>query len=111
MVSKPYVCENDETIKDTKAGEDKVDECVWVLRERKSVLGYQKPLVSFTLPRTGVSLLLLSEQSQVKQAGMSCAQPQDEAVSLEQKASFFLKIYIRPVVAEIFPLSLGFKFE
>ena len=49
MVSKPYVCENDETTKDTKAGEDKVDECVWV----------QKPLVSLTLPRTGVSLLLL----------------------------------------------------
>jgi hypothetical protein len=45
-----------------------------------------------------------------KQAGMSCAQPQAEAVSLEQKASFLLKIYIRPVVAEIFPLSLGFKF-
>ena len=59
MVSKPYVCENDETTKDTKAGEDKVDECVWVLGERKSVLGYQKPLVSLTLPRTGVSLLLL----------------------------------------------------
>ena len=58
-MSKPYVCENDETTKDTKAGEDKVDECVWVLRERKSVLGYQKPLVSLTLPRTGVSLLLL----------------------------------------------------
>ena len=45
-----------------------------------------------------------------KQAGMSCAQPQAEAVSLEQKASFLLKIYIRPAVAEIFPLSLGFKF-
>ena len=54
MVSKPYVCENDETTKDTKAGEDKVDECVWVLGERKSVLGYQKPLVSLTLPKTGV---------------------------------------------------------
>ena len=45
-----------------------------------------------------------------KQAGMSCAQPQAEAVSLEQKASFLLKIYIRPAVAEIFPLRLGFKF-
>ena len=45
-----------------------------------------------------------------EQAGMSCAQTQAEAVSLEQKASFLLKIYIRPVVAEIFPLSLGFKF-
>jgi hypothetical protein len=35
-----------------------------------------------------------------KQAGMSCAQPQAEAVSL-------LNIYIRPLVAEIFSLSLG----
>ena len=50
MVSKPYVCENYETTKDTKAGEDKVDECVWVLGEQKSVLDYQKPLVSRTLP-------------------------------------------------------------
>ena len=41
---------------------------------------------------------------------MSCAQPQAEAVSLEQKTSFLLKIYIRPAVAEISPLSLGFKF-
>jgi hypothetical protein len=48
--------------------------------------------------------------SNLEQAGMSCAQPQAEAVSLEQKASFLLKIYIRPVVAEIFPLRLGFKF-
>ena len=48
---------------------------------------------------------------QFKQAGMSCAQPQAEAVSLEQKASFLLKSYIRPLVAKIFPLSLGFKFE
>jgi hypothetical protein len=38
---------------------------------------------------------------------MSCALPQAEAVSLEQKASILLKIYIRPVVAEIFLLSLG----
>jgi hypothetical protein len=43
--------------------------------------------------------------------GMSCDQPQAEAVSLEQTADFILKIYIRPVVAEIFPLSLGFKFR
>jgi hypothetical protein len=46
----------------------------------------------------------------IKQAGMSCAQPQAEAVSLEQTASFLLKIYTRPVVAEIFPQRLGFKF-
>jgi hypothetical protein len=49
-------------------------------------------------------------QFNLKEAGMNCAQPQAEAVSLEQKASFLLKIYTRPVVAEIFPLSLGFKF-
>ena len=42
MVSKPYVCENDETTKDTKAGDDEVEECVSVLGELKSVLGYQK---------------------------------------------------------------------
>ena len=42
MVSKPYVCENDETAKDTKAGDDEVEECVSVLGELKSVLGYQK---------------------------------------------------------------------
>ena len=60
---------------------------------------------------------------------MTCAQPQAEAVSLVTKASLLLKIYIRPVVAEIFlllivevvfilvfqkiwlgPLSLSFKF-
>ena len=32
---------------------------------------------------------------------MSCAQPQAEAVSLEQKASFLLKIYIRPLVSNL----------
>ena len=42
MVSKPYVCENDLTTKDTKAGDDEVEECVSVLGELKSVLGYQK---------------------------------------------------------------------
>ena len=42
---------------------------------------------------------------------MRCAQRQAGAVSLEQNASFLLKIYIRPLVAKIFPLSLGFKFE
>ena len=42
---------------------------------------------------------------------MSCAQPQAEAVSLEQKARFLLKIYKIPVVAEIFLLSLGFKLD
>ena len=31
---------------------------------------------------------------QKKQAGLSCAQPQADAVSLEEKASFLLKIYI-----------------
>ena len=40
MVSKPYVCENDETTKDTKAGDDEVEECVSVLGELKSALGY-----------------------------------------------------------------------
>ena len=29
MVSNPYVCENDETTKDTKTGEDEVEECAW----------------------------------------------------------------------------------
>ena len=53
---------------------------------------------------------MLLSKSNMKQAGMSCAQPHAEAVSLEQKDDFLLKIYIRPVVAEIFPLSLGFKF-
>jgi hypothetical protein len=48
MVSKPYVCENDET---TKAGEDQVDERAWVLGELKLVLGYQNTLVSLMLPR------------------------------------------------------------
>ena len=43
---------------------------------------------------------------------MSCAQPQAEAVSLERKkARFFLKINIRPVVVEIFPISLGFNLD
>ena len=72
MVSKPYVCENDETTKDTKAGDNEVEKCVWVLGELKSVLGYQKTfpalchlelgsvfyykdtLVSIKLPGTGV---------------------------------------------------------
>ena len=54
MVSKLYVCENDET---TKAGDDEVEECAWVLGELKSVLGYQKTLVSLKLPGTGFSLL------------------------------------------------------
>jgi hypothetical protein len=38
MVSKHYVCENDET---TKAGDDEVGECGSVLGELKSVLGYE----------------------------------------------------------------------
>ena len=37
MVSKPYVCENDETTKDTKAGDDEVEECAQVLGELKLV--------------------------------------------------------------------------
>ena len=53
---------------------------------------------------------LVTKMQRTIQAGMSCAQPQVEVVSLEKKASFLLKIYIRPVVVEIFPLSLGFKF-
>ena len=36
MASKPYVCENDETTKDTKACDDEVEECVWVLGESQS---------------------------------------------------------------------------
>jgi hypothetical protein len=51
-VSKPYLCENDETTKDTKAGDDDVEECAWVQRELKSV-----SLVSPML-RAGVLLLL-----------------------------------------------------
>ena len=61
MVSKPYVCEDDET---TKAGDDEVEERDWVLGELKSVLGYQKTLVSLMLPTTGVSLLLLRYSGQ-----------------------------------------------
>ena len=30
MVSNPYVCENDETPKDIKAGDNEVEECAWV---------------------------------------------------------------------------------
>ena len=37
MVSKPYVCENDETAKDTKAVDDEVEDCVSVLGELTSV--------------------------------------------------------------------------
>ena len=49
MVSKPNVCENDKTTKTTKTGDDEVEECAWVLEELKSVLGYQKTLVSLKL--------------------------------------------------------------
>ena len=44
MVSKPYVCENDETTKDTKAGDDEVEECAQVLGELKPVLGFPNKL-------------------------------------------------------------------
>ena len=64
MVLKPFVCENYETTKDTKAGDNEVEKCVWVLGELKSVLGYQKTLVSLWLPRSGVSLLLLRYSGQ-----------------------------------------------
>ena len=37
--------------------------------------------------------LLKGLGTKIKQAGMSCAQPQAEAVSLEQIASFLLKTY------------------
>jgi hypothetical protein len=58
-----------------------------------------------------VKLILVGGKGhQKEQAGMSCAQPQAEAVSLEQKSNFLLKIYLRTAVADIFPLSLGFKF-
>ena len=38
MVSKPYVCGNDETTKDTKAGDYEVEECAWVMEDLKLVL-------------------------------------------------------------------------
>jgi hypothetical protein len=60
VVSKPYVCENDET---TKPG-DEVEELAWVLGELKAVLDYQKTLVSLMLPRTGVSRLMLRYSGQ-----------------------------------------------
>ena len=53
MVSKPVVCENDETAEDDKAGDN---ESVWVPGEMESVLGHQGTLVSLRLPRTRVSL-------------------------------------------------------
>ena len=56
MVSKPFVCENDETAEDEKAGDNNVEECAWVLGELMSVLGYKGTLVSLRLPITGVSL-------------------------------------------------------
>jgi hypothetical protein len=56
MVSKPFVCLNDEPSEDDKAGDNEVEECAWVPGELKSVLGYQGNLVSIRLPRTGVSL-------------------------------------------------------
>jgi hypothetical protein len=37
-----HVCENYETGEDDKAGDNEVEECAWVPRERKSVLGYQR---------------------------------------------------------------------
>ena len=58
MVSNPYVCENDETTKDTKAGDDEVEECVSVPGELKSVLGYQGTLVILKLQQFWVSLRL-----------------------------------------------------
>ena len=63
MVSKPYVCENDET---TKAGDDEVEERAWVLglRRTKVSLRLPKTLVSLMLPITGVSLLLLRYSGQ-----------------------------------------------
>ena len=56
MVSKPFVCENVETSKDDKAGDNVVEECAWGPVELKSVSGYQGSLVSLKLPRPGVSL-------------------------------------------------------
>jgi hypothetical protein len=38
MVSKPF-CENDETTRDIKAGDNEVDECAWVPGDLWSVLG------------------------------------------------------------------------
>ena len=50
--------EHDKTSEDDKAVDNKVEECVWVPEELKSVAGYQGTLVSLRLSRTGVSLLL-----------------------------------------------------
>ena len=40
MVSKLFVCLNDEPAEDDKACDNKVGECAWVQGELKSVLGY-----------------------------------------------------------------------
>ena len=64
MVSKPYVCENDETTKDTKAGDDEVEEWVWVLGELKSAF----------INRGSHPLYDLSEQSWVTGEDDNCLQ-------------------------------------
>jgi hypothetical protein len=56
-VSKPFVCENYETAEVDKAGDIKVEECVWVPRELKSDLGYRGTLVSLRLPRNWSALV------------------------------------------------------
>jgi hypothetical protein len=35
-----FVCENDETAEDDKAGDNEIEEFAWVSGELKSVLGY-----------------------------------------------------------------------
>ena len=41
MLSKPFVCLNDEPAEDDKADDNEVEECVSVPRELNSVLGYK----------------------------------------------------------------------
>ena len=53
MVSKLFVCLNDDKAEDDKAVDNKVGECAWVPGELKSVLGYYAIMFVLRLPRTG----------------------------------------------------------
>ena len=56
-MSKPFVCQNDETAED----DHEVEEFAWFLGELKSVLGYQsfkKPRVEKMLPMGVIAALL-----------------------------------------------------
>jgi hypothetical protein len=57
--AKPLVSLNDEPAEDDEAGDNEVEECAWVPKELKLVLGYQGTLVSIRLPRSWVSLCTL----------------------------------------------------